>query len=106
MRIIVALILCTSLNYSSAASKEEKESAIKETRDRLSLELENRKLRELIAAQEERIKELKATQKELETDLARTEKELASLEAKADKMEEETTRLRQKLSGIAGLLKD
>lgn len=106
MRIILSLFLCISLNLSSAATKEEKESAIKETRDRLALELENRKLRELIAAHEERTKELSGSQKELEEDLAQSEKELSALEAKNDKLAEENTRLKQKLSTITNLLKD
>lgn len=81
------------------------EKYIQLSKRKLALELENRKLRELLGSSEERIKQLLTDQKEMEKELVSLEKELATSEKQRDAIEDKNTQLQAALEEISTHLK-
>lgn len=120
MRNVLIFITFFSLTFQAKAQKHDlekiservqgkqasvTEQSLRITKEKLQLEIENKKLRELLNSSEERIKELILEKKDLEQDLASTEKELSESDKRNILLSDQNDLLNTTLVEIQKLLK-
>jgi regulator of replication initiation timing len=99
-KLALSLVILWIIPNAFAQTNEQKENFILLSKEKIQLEIENKKLRELFKASEERIKDLTAEKNALEKDLKMSEKDVSMLDKSNEKLIKENAHLIETLTNI------